>query len=313
MKVNTKRPVLLLFAIAALAIQARGDDLKAYYEQQKAEFVPTFVAPELGAEVSIKLAAGQTRKGILMKLTASELSLLADTGSTVTYRRTALHESSRAQYFAEDHAHAKALEKMREYRQQLHNEDIAEQQANIHDGRISVTAKVDKDSDKDVDEDERDNEKTGNTTTTTTTTKTYTDIQNLKITIANNATHPDTYTLEWYFFGKAMEKTTSSGRGDKVDKKPLERKTALHDSGTKRITVDGRKRRMEEVSSKAFVVEKITVDRVSSNSSNSQDPRVTESGKENAGWLVLLKYGDAILDRKASSKSYLTEEWLDKL
>jgi hypothetical protein len=97
-----------------------GEDLKAYYEQQKAEIAPSFKAPQLGSEITISLAAGQKRTGILMKLNDSEVSLMTDAGS-VHYKKSALHEISRASLFADDFAHAKAMERTREYKQQVHS------------------------------------------------------------------------------------------------------------------------------------------------------------------------------------------------
>ena len=37
---------------------------------------------------------------------------------------------------------------------------------------------------------------------------------------------------------------------------------------------------------------------------------VSEKGGKAGGWLVLLKHGDTILDKKASSKTYLSENWM---
>ncbi len=286
---------LLILNLICLSAGA-ADDLKAYYEQQKAAFAPTFVAPQLGSEVNIKLAAGQPRSGILMKLTADTMALMTDSGM-VSYKRTVLHESSRARFFAEDYAAAKALEKTREYKQQLHLENMAENAAGMHEGRISVSAKLDKKSEKDVEEEDRENEKSGNTTTITTTTRTYTEIQNLQVTIANNTTHPDNYTLEWYFFGKS----------------PVTDSVTVHDEGTRKVTVEGRKRTQEKVASEPYVVEKVAVNTTSSNSSNNRDARLSESGKESAGWLVILKFGNETMDMKASAKTFMSEEWLSKV
>jgi hypothetical protein len=313
MKIKTVRSLVILSALVSLASPAKGDDLKAYYEQQKAELLSSFVPPALGSEVTVVLAGGQERSGILMKLSNDAVTLMSDTGTTVDYRRMALKDESRALFFADDFSHVQALEKTRDYKEQMLLDSMAEEQANLHQGLISVTASVDKSSDKQVEEDEKDNEKTGNSTTTTTTTKTYTETQNLKITISNNTTHPDTYNLEWYFFAQAMQKTTQSDRDQKESVKPLEQKTSTHSSGSKTVTVDARKRIQQEVSSDPFIVEKVTIDRVSSDNNNSHDPRVTESGKENAGWVVLLKYQGEILDKKASARKFLEDDWLHTL
>jgi hypothetical protein len=306
---QANRLIILLCALAMVATHAKAEDLKAYYEQQKAEIAPTFTPPKLGSEVSVTLAAGQIRKGILMKLDAEELELITDSGTMVSYKRTAFHESSRADFFAEDYAHAKALEKTREYKQELHLSGIAEEQANNHDGRISVTLKSDKSVDKESEEDEKENENSGVTTTTTTTKRSQTEIDHLKITVANNTTHPDTYTLEYYFFGESVYKSNR----DRDEEPDDEGKISIVDGGTRRVTVDARRRQVEEISSKPFIVEKVTVDSERSNSDYSSDPRITEKGTESAGWIVLLKYGGDILDKKASSNKFLEDEWMNNL
>jgi hypothetical protein len=286
----------VLTGIIMLAPPGHSEDLKAYYEQQKAELIPAFKAPQLGSELTLRLAAGQTRTGILMKLTDHDVSLMTDAGS-VTYKKTALHESSRAQLFADDFAHIQALERTRAYKQKLHTEHLEKQQTGIHDGRISITSKVEKDSEKEVEEDEKENENTGDTLTTTTTTKTRTEIQKLAVTLSNNTTHPDIYTLEWYFYAKSL----------------VAEQTSLHDSGTEKISVGAKQRERFDITSKTYTTTEVTVDRESSNSGNTKDPSVTHSGTENAGYLVLLKYGDEILDKKSSSKSFLTDEWINTL
>ncbi|WP_372807745.1 hypothetical protein [Pontiella sp.] len=306
---QANRWIIFFCTLALAATHAKAEDLKAYYEKQKAEIAPTFTPPKLGSEVSVTLAAGQTRKGILMKLNTEELELITDTGTMVAYKRTALHESSRADFFAEDYAHAMALEKTREYKQELHLSGIAEEQANTHDGRISVTLKSEKSVDKESEEEEKENENSGVTTTTTTTTRSQTEVDHLKITVANNTTHPDSYTLEYYFFGE----TVSKSNRDRDEEDENEGKISIVDGGTRRVTVDARKRLVEEVSSKPFVVEKITVETERSNSDYTSDPRVTEKGTESAGWLVLLKYGGDILDKKASSNKFLEDEWMNNL
>ena len=126
-----------------------AEDLKSYYEKQKAEIAPAFVAPSLGSEVRLKLSGGQVRSGILMKLSASSISVMTDSGM-VDYKRSVLHESSRADFFVEDFAHVKAIEKTQEYKKQLNMTEAAKQAANIHEGSLYVSAKIDKSENKEV-------------------------------------------------------------------------------------------------------------------------------------------------------------------
>lgn len=286
------RLVLLVSLFAGGTLWA--DDLKEYFERKKKEFLPTFKAPQLGSEVTLRLAGGQRRTGILMKLSTSSISLMTDSGM-VEYKRLALHESSRAVFFADDHAHAKALGATREHKRQLQVESIQEEQAGLHEGRISVSSKVEKESEKEEEEDEREL-KSGDTLTTTTITKTETRIQKLKVTVANNTTHPDTYTLEWYFLSEPI----------------IGGKASIHDSGTRRITVDARKRTVVDLASEPFVIEETTVIRENSGYGRQTDPRISESGKKIAGYVVFLKHGSDLLDKKASSSVYLSDEWIGR-
>lgn len=274
----------------------RADDLKDYYERQKAEVMPSFKAPEPGSEITIVLMAGQKRTGILMKLNAEEVEIMADAGS-LTYRRGALHESTRTQLFAEDYANAIAIERTRAYKQELLSQQLQEEQGGLHEGSISVTSKVDKTFDKAEENDEKENKQTGDTITITTTTKTTKETQQLAVTVANTTTHSDTYTLAWYFFAEPL----ADGHA------------TVHDSDSATITVEARKRIRHNIVSKPFTIVETAVQRENPTYSHTQDPTITKSGQENAGYLVLLKYGDAILDAKASSSTYLSQEWLDKL
>ncbi len=292
---------LLLLAVAATA----SDELRQYYEQQKKEIAQTFQAPELGSEVSIRLANGQPRTGILMKLEANSLSLLTDSGS-VNYKRTALHKTSRAQFFAEDYAETLAVEKTREYKLKLQQEIIAQKEADTHAATLSVTSGTEKSSDKDVEKSAKEN-KDGSTTTTTVKTRTESEIQNLKVTIANTTSHPDTYTLEWYFFSKALPKSS------KKNKPAPKTKIVVHDSGSRRVIIGARKRVQEQIASKAFEIKKTATTRFKSTSNRTPDPSISESGVENEGWLVRLKYGDELLDQKASAQKFIETAWISQL
>ncbi|MCF7816858.1 MAG: hypothetical protein K9M54_03150 [Kiritimatiellales bacterium] len=295
---NGTRFLLYTLAACALAFHepVRADDLKDYYERQKAEVAPSFKAPELGSEITIVLLAGQKRTGILMKLTGDEVGIMAEAGS-LTYKRNALHESTRAQLFAEDYANAIAIERTRVYKDELYAQQVQKEQGGMHEGSISVTSKVDKKFDKAEENDEKENKQTGDTITTTTTTKTTTETQQLAVTIANNTTHSDTYTLAWYFFAEPLEGGNAT----------------VHDSDSKTITVEARKRVRHDIVSKPCSVVETTVQRELPSVNHTPDPKITKSGQQNAGYVVLLKYGDTILDAKASSSTYLSKEWLDKL
>ena len=277
-----------------MSIAASPEEIKAYYEQQKKEIATTFTAPRLGSEVTLRIASGSTRTGILMKLTDDSLSVLTDKGAVV-YNRSMLHDSTCALFFAEDYAHEKALERTKEFRRQLQLDELAEYHADLHEGRIAVSAKAQKSSDKYVEEDERETN-SGDTITTITTTRTFRETQKLTIRIANNTVHPDTYTLKWCFIGKSIPSDAQQ----------------VHDSGSKQVMVEGRNQKVESITSEPFIVERVEINRQNSGG-NSGDARIMESGQEGNGWLVVLKYGNDVLDAKASSSSFLSEEWMNRL
>ncbi|MDZ8117591.1 hypothetical protein [Pontiella agarivorans] len=304
MKRYTFKLALILTLLVGNAMAA--DDLKTYYENQKAEIRPSFTAPQLGSQVSLRIANGQSRSGILMKLGSDSITLMSETGTTIHYKRSALHETSRAQFFAEDYAHVKALEKTRQYKGELHKNHLAQQAAEIHDGRISVSAKTEKSSDKKVEKEERELKQSGEKRVYTTTTKTYTEQVNLNIDIYNQAVHPDTFSLEYFFFGQRIAK------GEQTDKKDDEVSPgtlSVKDKGLRKVTIDSRGKKSIKLVSKPFIITKTEVDTGSRYSSN-REPSV--AGNESAGWLVLLLYDGRILDRKASSSTYLSDEWIEK-
>lgn len=303
-----KRGILLVALILAISSFA-ADDLKSYYEKQKAEILPTFSAPQLGSQVTIKITNGQTRTGILMKLSADSLSLMSDTGATMDYKRTALHETSRAQFFAGDFAHIKALELTKEYKDKLHAGYVAEKEAGVHDGRITVTAKSEKENDKEVEKEERENKNTGEKRVYTTTTRTYQDVINLKVNVANFATHADSFTVKYCFFGQRVSKGERNNNKKNKDTDEIKPGTlSLKSEGVKKVSVDPRGRKTVDIKSEPFVITKTELD--TGTGYTNRDPAV--KGEESAGWLVILMYGDRVLDTQASHKSYLSESWIKK-
>lgn len=285
--------VLLVLGFSITAFSA--DSLRAFYEQQKQEFIPTFIAPEMGSQITLKISSGQQRTGILMKLSADSLTIMSDTGATMNYARGNLHETTRARFFAEDYAHIKALEKTKLYKEELYKEQVAENAAGIHEGRISVTAKSEKSSDKEVEEEESENKQTGEKRITTTTTRTYTETQKLRVNISNLATHPDSFTVKWVFYSEGISK-----RGDNPEAvTPIK----AHSDGQKKVTLDPRGRSEIEITSEPIILTKIEM-----TSSHGYSSRENVSGDEAAGWLVQLLYGDEILDQKASSNNLLPEK-----
>jgi len=299
--------IALVMAFGVLCCIAETDALRQYYEKQKAELARTFVAPQLGAEVKVALASGQPRTGLLMKVGEDEITVLSESGDTVVYKRHAMKESTRAQFFAEDHAQMKALEKTRAYKNHLLSENLAAENAHTHEGSLSVSAKVEKSSDKTKDVAENKSKRTGEKRQTTKVTRTSTEVQTLVVTVSNPITHPDTYTLEHYFFSEPVSKgQRNPGRGKKASVGENDGIT-LKAKGSQIVSVPARGRQSVQIQSEPFQVVKVET---STDGYSHREPR--ETGEESAGYIVILKHGTRVLDMKASAKSYLNEEWLRK-
>lgn len=283
-----------------------ADDLRAYYEKQKAAVLPMFQAPALGSQVTIRFKSGESRTGILMKLNAGSLTLMSDSGMSRDYQRTALHDTTRTQFFAEDYAHALAVEQTRRYKEQQHQENKAEQEAGVHDGRISVSFKTEKDSDKKIEEQEKENKNSGNTNSSRTITRTSTEIVKLKVNVANVATHPDAFTLKYYFFGESIAKNMKKKKGDDEAVKPGA--LSIKNKDQQNISLAARGRQTIEVESEPFIITKTEIE--NHKGIVNRDPSVT--GDESAGWLVILMHGSTILDKKASHSEFLSDEWISR-
>ncbi|MCK4563900.1 MAG: hypothetical protein KAU94_04425 [Verrucomicrobia bacterium] len=59
MKRRTPTLCALLICTLLSTLPTHAEDLRAYYEQQKAKIAPTFQAPEPGTELSIALTSGK--------------------------------------------------------------------------------------------------------------------------------------------------------------------------------------------------------------------------------------------------------------
>lgn len=161
----------------------------------------------------------------------------------------------------------------------------------LHKGNISVTSAVEKDSDHEKKEQEKENSRTGKIIVTTTTTRIDSQTPTLTVTVFNTTSHPDTYSLEWYYLARRSE-------GDDI---------VMHDSGCEELTVDPLTRIKHTLSIRTLEMKKETVQR------GFKDPTVSKSGQKSAGYVILLKCGDVILDKEASSEKYLSKQWIDKL
>lgn len=257
-----------------------GEDLKAYYESQKAELVKSFTAPELKSEITIGLANGEEKSGVLRQLSDNRVRILAD-GALLTYGKHELNEATCAQLFAEEYAHAEAIKRTR-----VHKRGSATRsQKQIHKASLNVGSTNQRTSsnqteNKEVEEGSWNNE-----------TKTRTLVKTLEVSIANQMPHADTYTLKWYFFAQKLGQ-------DQV---------VIHSQGSEKIKLEGKQLVKRKVMSEAYATDTITRnwEACCGKSTSSQK----KSGVEEKGYLVVLKCGNEVVVRKASSKLYLDPDW----
>jgi len=275
---------------------AENVELRRYYEKQKTQLLRSFQPPETGKEVTIKLTTGAIHRGEMVLLTPGTVTLKMKVGP-VTYSRMMLDTLTRKTLFAEDYAHYTAYDRTKALKNKQSGNPRQIGEAPTHLGRISVKASLNKENDKSVVETAKGN------TEITTTTKSKTESCTLKISVANMTPSDDTYRLEWYFIKTPI---TEEGAVDPV----------LGDKDSTEIMVPGKKKIDQTVTSLDFTWAEITSERINNDADDGGgggDARVSDSGDEYRGYVVFLKHGDEILDKKSSSKTFLTDEWLKKL
>ena len=160
-----------------------------------------------------------------------------------------------------------------------------------HAASISVSCKVEKKSDRREKHYEK-KKRDGDFIEVSTDIRTKSETPTLMVTICNNTDHPDSYSMEWYCFARTVI-------GDQI---------ITHDRGSEEVHVKARKH-----CKKTITFKPITYLEESTQRGESPDVKVKEGGMENAGYLVILKYGDVILDKEASSSRYLADDWLVSL
>lgn len=278
----TKQTILcgLMVGFWMLAAPSQAEDLRAYYAKQKAEIATTFTGPETGSEITVVLLNGEERTGVVKQLTENGVQLLSDE-ALVTFKKHELNEASCARLFAEDYAHAMAIKRTRAYKQ-------AQSKAGpvTHQGSLSVSAKTERDSDtKTVSK-----EKEEGTLDKITTTKTQ--VQNLTLTVANRTKRADTYSLEWYFFAQPEDEDS----------------VKVHSRGSKELKLGANQKVTQKIASDAVVSKKVVTNWLACCGKATSDEETT--GLDVKGYLVVLKCGGEVLDRKASSKRYLDPDWV---
>ena len=265
-----------------LAMPAQAEDLRTYYEQQKLELAKTFVAPEAGAEITLVLLDGEEKSGVIRHLSETGVQILSD-NALVTFRKHELDEASCAQLFADEYAHVEAIKRTRAHKQG----SAVRTQRNTHQGKLSVLTEVERDGTRDVK-----NKDHTDGATTETETKTQTEVRNLKISVANRMAHPDTYTVKWYFFAQDMNKDS----------------IYIQSRGSKEIQLKGREQVKHTISSEGCTTKKVARNYTACCGKSTSSEK--KSGVMERGYLVVLKCGDEVLSREASSKHYLDPDWV---
>jgi len=290
-----KLKIIMLMSLLLLPLVSRTEqvDLKKYYEEQKALLRDEFQAPKKGEEISLKLTNGKVRRGKLELLTTDTVTIKMDVG-LVTYSRRMLDKFTRAKLFAEDYAEYYAIARTRALKNKLEGNPRQIGEERVHLARLNIKCDLKKDSDREetVEETIR--------AITSISTKTKTENCNLKISVFNMTPHDDTYTLEWYFIKTPV---INGNKGEPV----------LGDKGSMEITVPAKQKIVHEVNSIDFVWKEVTVEREDQDSGYISEPKINDSGDEYKGYVVIIKHGDEILDEKSSSKTFLTDEWRQKL
>jgi hypothetical protein len=174
-------------------------------------------------------------------------------------------------------------------------QNAPKQEEGVHLGMVTAKVKVKKDSDKTVESSEK--EMPVGTLVTTTTKRIEEEIQILSISVANQGPKQDTFELCWYFLCRLQ---------DGSDRR-------VYDKGTKTIVLNPRQQVSHSVVAEKISVVEQTVEKENEETGNIRDPVVTSYGEKVEGFVVLLKHGDTILDKKSHDKNYLTNQWLSKL
>jgi hypothetical protein len=281
------RNVICGLAIWVMACGSGAEevDFRAYFEEQKAQYLVEFVAPAVGDQVSLETINGQIRVGTLFKLSKSAAVLLTERGE-IEYRRNMLAQSSRNLLFAEDFAQAKAIEMTRTYKQQV----LAEEEMKGHLAYVMVRGELKNKSEKEV----KDLNEAG---TLQQVTRTRDEFYELDISVVNNGAEEQEYTVNWYVIGHG------TGEGAAVDK--------ILNRGRRTVTVEAGRRIKFSVKTETVSSTEEKKDQWGKEGSGMQTV-VSASGDSSDGYVVTLKAGAELLDRKSNNRKFLTDEWADR-
>lgn len=123
----------------------------------------------------------------------------------------------------------------------------------------------------------------------------------LAIEISNLISEEDTFELSWYFIRAPLNK--KGGKGAPV----------LAEKGADTITVGGRQKVVHEVTSGELSFSEVQQTKPDKRNRNQSISTKEIRGDVYEGYVVLLRHGSEIIDKKASDRDFLSDEWLQKL
>jgi hypothetical protein len=119
----------------------------------------------------------------------------------------------------------------------------------------------------------------------------------LDMALSNTGRTRGTFRLCWYFLGHAYE-------GDRVK---------VYDHGSTEITLDSRKRATHSVTGRQLEVVEQMIEKENDETEFIADPISSKWGDVSAGYVVLLKQDETVLDKKSNDNKFLADHWLKKL
>lgn len=157
--------------------------------------------------------------------------------------------------------------------------------------RLNVKGDLEKDRDSSKNESDKSNSKT----------KSETQQYELEITAANTIKQEGTFSLEWYFFKRPLDK--DGKKGDPV----------LCEKGKTSLTIGGMKRVTHKVMSKPLTWKEVKSSKSGNNKSSNSSSSKIISGDIYDGYVILLRAEGDIIAQYSSEKKFLSARWLGKM
>lgn len=287
---------------------ARSEAL-AFYRERKKELIGTFTPPEKGTDITVTLKSGITKTGKIASLTKQMLTIEGDDLTFTTLSKDDLAPESQQILFAAEYADAKAKEEAREYAQELRKKNAAKrkEENRVREATLRVSYDVDKGKPEKDEQSEEYDHSNGETYERSVTVKTTSETPTLKIIASNKTKHEDEFTLEWYFILKPVQ------QGRKGD-------PACFEKGSETIKLGPGQQINRTITAKKILKETEVeqYDERDDERDNAQEKKrkgknkdkKRSSGDVAEGYVVLIKHGDEIIDKKSNENIYISDVWL---